>query len=115
MESQVRIEIVGLKDISCSPFPCDNTRSCGLYDCYPSGKLVVAFEALSTELREEFGDRVELRLTLIDDKIPPHIRDLLETQFPPLPIVLVNGCYVPVGRISLTLIGKEVEKVLSPG
>jgi hypothetical protein len=29
--------------------------------------------------------------------------------------VLVNGCYVPIGRISLTLIGREVEKVLSPG
>jgi hypothetical protein len=115
MESQVRIEIVGLKDISCSPFPCDNTRSCGLYDCYPSGKLVVAFEALSAELRQEFGDRVELRLTLIDDKIPPHIREILETYSPPLPIVLINGRYVPIGRISLTLIGREVEKVLSSG
>jgi hypothetical protein len=29
--------------------------------------------------------------------------------------VLINGRYVPIGRISLTLIGREVEKVLSSG
>jgi hypothetical protein len=75
----------------------------------------VAFEALSAELREEFGDKVELRLTLIDDMTPPHVREIIETHFPPLPIVLINGCYVPIGRISLPLIEKEVEKVLSPG
>jgi hypothetical protein len=112
MDAPVRIEIVGLKDLSCSPFPCDNTRSCGLYDCYPSGKLVVAYESLAHEIRSEFGDKVELRLTLIDDAIPPHIREILETHYPPLPIVLVNGRYVPMGRISLPLIQKEVEKVI---
>jgi hypothetical protein len=113
MDSPVRIEIVGLKDLACSPFPCDNTRSCGLYDCYPSGKLVVAYDALATEIRSEFGDRVELQLTLIDDTMPPHIREIIETHYPPLPIVLVNGRYVPMGRISLPLIQKEVEKVIS--
>jgi hypothetical protein len=113
MDSPIRIEIVGLKDLSCSPFPCDNTRSCGLYDCHPSGKLVVAFEALASEIGEEFGEKVELHLTLIDDTLPPHIREIIENNYPPLPIVLVNGRYVPIGRISLPLIQKEVEKALS--
>jgi len=113
MDIPVRIEIIGLKDLSCSPFPCDNTRSCGLYDCYPSGKLVVAFDVLATEIRSEYGGRVELQLTLIDDEIPPYIREIIEAQYPPLPIVLVNGRYVPMGRISLPLIQKEVERVLS--
>jgi hypothetical protein len=113
MDTPVRIEIIGLKDLSCSPFPCDNTRSCGLYDCYPSGKLVVAFDALATEIRSEYGGRVELQLTLIDEGIPPHIREIIEAQYPPLPIVLVNDKYVPMGRISLPLIQKEVERALS--
>jgi hypothetical protein len=111
MDAPVRIEIVGLKDLSCSPFPCDNTRSCGLYDCYPSGKLVVAFEALAAEIRKEYGAKVVMQLTLIDDDMPSRIREIIETQYPPLPIVLVNGRYVPMGRISLPLILKEVERV----
>jgi hypothetical protein len=111
MDAPVRIEIVGLKDLSCSPFPCDNTRSCGLYDCYPSGKLVVAFEALAEEIRKEYGAKVVMQLTLIDDDMPCHVREIIETQYPPLPIVLVNGRYVPMGRISLPLILKEVERV----
>jgi hypothetical protein len=113
MDAPVRIEIVGLKDLSCSPFPCDNTRSCGLYDCYPSGKLVVAFDALAKEIREEYGAGIELQLTLIDDGMPAHIREIIEAQFPPLPIVLINGRYVPMGRISLPLIQKEVERVFT--
>jgi hypothetical protein len=113
MVSCVRIEIVGLKDLSCSPFPCDNTRSCGLYDCYPSGKLVIAFNSLASEMRKEYGDRVELQLTLIDEAMPPHVKEIIEQRYPPLPIVLLNGRYVPMGRISLPLIQKEVEKALS--
>jgi hypothetical protein len=115
MDSSVRIEIVGLKDLACSPFPCDNTRSCGLYDCYPSGKLVVAYHALASEIRSEFGDRVELKLTLIDDAIPLYIREIIEVHYPPLPIVLINGRYVPMGRISLPLLEKELEKAISTG
>jgi hypothetical protein len=75
----------------------------------------VAFEALSAELAEEFGGRVDLRLTLIDDETPPHIREIIEIHFPPLPIVLVNGRYVPLGRISLPLIEREIEKCLRSG
>ena len=106
----VTIEIVGLKDISCSPFPCDNTRSCGLYDCYPTGKLVVAFDALADELRKEYGDRVVLTLTLIDAKVPPSVKEIIEEFSPPLPIILINGKYVPMGRISLPQVQKEIER-----
>ena len=75
MASLIHIEVIGLKDISCSPFPCDNTRSCGLYDCYPSGKLVVAFNALADEIQKEYGDRVAMTLTLIDDGVPPYVQE----------------------------------------
>ena len=110
MASPIHIEIIGLKDLSCSPFPCDNTRSCGLYDCYPTGKLVVAFDALADELKKEYGEGVALTLTLIDEGVPPHIEKVIEEHYPPLPIVLINGSYVPMGRISLPLILKELER-----
>jgi hypothetical protein len=115
MDYPIRVEVVGLKDISCSPFPCDNTRSCGLYDCYPSGKLVVAFDALAHEIRSEYAERVEMKLTLIDDGVPPHIEKIIEEHYPPLPIILVNGEYVPMGRISLPLLQVELERVISRG
>ncbi len=113
MDYPIRIEIIGLKDLSCSPFPCDNTRSCGLYDCYPSGKLVVAFEALAAEIRKEYPEKVEMKLTLIDDSLPTYIEKVIEENYPPLPIVLVNGEYVPMGKISLPLIEKEIERITS--
>lgn len=111
MDYPVRVEVIGLKDISCSPFPCDETRSCGLYDCYPTGKLVVAFDALAAEIKAEYADRVEMKLTLIDDGIPPYIEKIIEEHYPPLPIILVNGEYVPMGRISLPLLEKELERI----
>ena len=115
MDYPIRIEIIGLKDLSCSPFPCDNTRSCGLYDCYPSGKLVVAFEALASEIRKEYTEKVEMKLTLIDDGLPSYIEKVIEEHYPPLPIVLVNGEYIPMGKISLPLIEKEIERITSAG
>jgi hypothetical protein len=113
MAALITIEIVGLKDSSCSPFPCDMTRSCGLYDCYPTGKLLPAYEALQSELGKEYGERVAVRLTLVDKEIPGYIREILESQYPPLPIILVNGKLTHIGRISLPLIQKEIEKVIS--
>src|SRR5208337_3277263 len=74
MSDPVLVEIVGLKYSSCSPFPCDADRTCGLSECHPSGKLTKAFDALKTVIKEIYGDRVELRLTLIDDEVPAHIR-----------------------------------------
>jgi hypothetical protein len=53
---------------------------------------------------------VELKLTLIDDGAPGYIKKIIETDFPPLPIILVNGRVTRIGRISLDRIKKEIEK-----
>lgn len=112
MAATILVEVVGLKDSDCSPFPCDMTRSCGLYDCHPSGKLVPAFEALRKELAIQYGPAVEMRLVLIDEDMPGHIREIIASQYPPVPFVIMNGKLVPMGRISLPLMQKEIEKVL---
>lgn len=113
MAEIISIEVVGLKDASCSPFPCDMTRSCGLYECHPTGKLVPAFEALRKELTEQFGTAIEMRLVLIDEQIPDHVREIIAVHYPPIPFVIVNGRLIPMGRISLPLMQKEIEKILS--
>jgi len=110
MTGTVLIEIVGLKNSECSPFPCDENRSCGLSGCSPSGTLAVAFEELKKVLAAEYGNRVETKLTLIDNETPYHIRKIIESEFPPLPMVLVNGRITRIGRISLDRIKKEIEK-----
>jgi len=112
MAEIISIEVVGLKDSNCSPFPCDMTRSCGLYDCHPSGKLVPAFEALKKELGKQFGSVIEMRLVLIDDNVPEHIREVIASSYPPIPFVIINGALVPIGRISLPMMQKEIEKIL---
>jgi len=112
MTSTVSIEIVGLKNSECSPFPCDENRTCGLSACHPTGKLTSAFEALATELKKEYGDRVDLKLTLVDDYVPDYVKTLIETDYPPLPIVLVNGKLTRIGRIVFDRIKKEIEKEL---
>jgi hypothetical protein len=110
MTGTIALEIVGLKDIDCSPFPCDTNRTCGLSACHPSGKLIPAVEALKHALEAVYGNRVKVRLTLIDDTVPDHIRVILETEYPPLPIVLVNGRLTRIGRIALDRITAEIEK-----
>jgi len=110
MTEQVAIEIVGLRDSPCSPFPCDETRSCGLSECHPSGKLVPAYEALKNEILARYGDAVSVTLTLIDEEVPPHVRDIIADKYPPIPFVIINNSLVPMGRISLPLIVKEIEK-----
>lgn len=110
MAAQVIIEIVGLADSSCSPFPCDNTRSCGLDDCHPTGKLIPAFEALKKELTRQYGESIKITLTLIDKEIPSRIRDIIAESYPPIPFVIMDGTLVPMGRISLPLMQKEIEK-----
>ena len=69
MSDPIIVEIVGLKYSDCSPFPCDADRTCGLSECHPSGKLTKAFDALKAVIKETYGDRVDLRLTLIDDEV----------------------------------------------
>ncbi len=112
MQSPVTVEVIGLKDSSCSPFPCDDTRSCCLYDCHPTGKLVPAFIALKSALHEAYQDRIVVRLTLIDDEVPPHVKEIISENCPPIPIILINGRLTPIGRISLDKIRVEIEKCL---
>ena len=109
MSDTILVEIVGLKSSECSPFPCDADRTCGLSACYPSGRLVQAFDALRARLNETYGNRVEMRLTLIDEKVPDHIREILEKDYPPIPMVLVNGKLTRIGRIAADRITAEIE------
>ena len=113
MADRVTVEIVGFSYSECGPFPCDENRTCDLEDCAPYGALKAAFDALQARLSADFGDRVEARLTLLDEGVPDHIRALLERESPPLPLVLINGAWRPIGRISVGPIEKEVERALA--
>jgi hypothetical protein len=110
MTGTVHVEIVGLKTSECSPFPCDEDRTCGLSGCYLSGKLNDACRELENVLKAAYGDRVDLKLTLIDDCAPAHIRSIIEQDYPPIPMVLVNGRITRIGRIALDRIKQEIEK-----
>lgn len=112
MAGTVMVEIVGLKTSECSPFPCDENRTCGLEECYHSGKLVDAFRELKKVLEVSYGNRVDLKLTLIDAGAPGYIKEIIEREYPPIPMVLVNGQVTRIGRIALDRIKVEIEKVL---
>lgn len=112
MTGTVTVEIVGLKTSECSPFPCDENRTCGLTGCYLSGKLENAFAELKQVLGRVYGNRVDVQLTLIDNGVPDHIRTIIEKEYPPIPMVLVNGRLTRIGRISLDRIKNEIEKEL---
>jgi hypothetical protein len=49
---------------------------------------------------------------LIDNEMPGYVKEIIARECPPIPFVLINGGLVPLGRISLTLMKKEVEKFL---
>jgi len=112
MKPVVTIEVVGLKTSECSPFPCDENRTCGLFDCLHSGKLMDAFRELKVALEKTYGDRIDVRLTLIDDGAPDYIRTIIERDYPPIPMILVNGRVTKIGRITLDRIKAEIEKEL---
>jgi len=112
MAGTVHVEIVGLKTSECSPFPCDENRTCGLSGCYLSGKLNDAYKELKKVLAETYGNRVDLKLTLLDDGTPEYIRTIIEREYPPIPMVLVNGRVTKIGRITLDRIKAEIEKEL---
>ncbi|MDR2856095.1 MAG: hypothetical protein LBV40_08115 [Methanomicrobiales archaeon] len=99
MTENVILEIVGYKNMECSPFPCDSDRSCGLYDCAPTNALLPAVDALKKELHAEFGDAVKVTLTLLDDGVPDYIKNIYERDHPALPMILVQG--VPIDRKSV--------------
>ena len=73
------------------------------------GTLIRAFEVLEKELQKEYGDTVSLKLTLIDDEVPPYVEKIISEHFPPIPIILVNGKITPIGRVSLPLIKKRLK------
>lgn len=106
------VEVAGFSDTPCGPFPCNRERTCGLEACAPTENLFRAFESLKDALRSEFGDRVMLVLTPLDDGVPERIRRIVEIRHPPLPIILVNGEVTPIGRISLPRIREEICRVL---
>jgi len=110
--AEVIVEIVGFMESECGPFPCDETRSCGLETCYPSNSLMDAIGALRDELLDLYGDRVEVKTTLLDEAMPDHIRTIIEERHPPIPIILVNGRLTSIGRVSLDLIKEEIEYAL---
>lgn len=112
MAGTVTVEIVGFKTSECSPFPCDENRSCGLEECFHSGKLIDAFSALTNSLKTVYGDRVETKLTLLDEGTPAYIREIVEREHPPIPMVLVNGRVTKLGRIVLDRTKAEIEKAL---
>ncbi len=110
----VTVEVVGYRDSECSPFPCDDDRSCGLSACSPSNGLIPATEALRAKLKEEFPvDEITVQLTLIDDEVPDYIRELYEAEHPAIPMILINRKLFPIGRISLPQIRDAVRQVLS--
>ena len=112
MADPVTIEIIGFKNADCSPFPCNEERTCGLSECYPTNKLTAAYGALSAALKARYGDRVTLSLTLLDTGVPDRIRVIIAEHHPALPAVLVNGRVTPIGRIALERIAGEIEKNL---
>ena len=48
---------------------------------------------------------------VLDEGVPDYVKTIVEKHHPPLPIVLVNGNVTPLGRISLPLLQKEIEKI----
>jgi hypothetical protein len=113
MADTVRIEVIGFTQTFCSPFPCDETRTCGLDGCHPTGTLVPAFESLKKRVHDEYGSSVEVSLTLLDEGIPDRIRKIIEAEHPPLPIVLANGRVTKIGRIAYDRIKKEIDSIRS--
>ena len=110
MTEKITIEIIGYSEMECSPFPCDENRNCGLDDCAPTNALLPAVEVLKKELMVEFGESVEIILTLIDNSVPDYIKEIYEKEHPALPMILVQGTLIPIGRISLSLIVQAVRE-----
>lgn len=110
----VTVEVVGYRNSECSPFPCDEDRSCGLSACKPSNGLIPATEALRAKLKEEFPeDEIIVQLTLLDDGVPDYIREIYEAEHPAIPMILINRQLFPIGRISLPQIRDAINQVLS--
>jgi len=111
MHEEFIIEIIGYSDMECSPFPCNDERTCGLTTCAPTNQLGPAVNALHEALTQELGNHVQVLLTLIDKEVPDYIKKIYEEFHPALPIILINKKFVPVGRISYPRILEEIRKM----
>ncbi|NYT05582.1 MAG: hypothetical protein GKC04_04315 [Methanomicrobiales archaeon] len=109
----ITVEIIGFTDSPCGPFPCDDNRSCELEACAPTEKLLPACEALKNRLQELYGERVTVKITLLDNGVPEYVRAIIEEHQPPIPIVLINGKITPLGRISLPLLQRHLQPHLT--
>ncbi len=108
----ITVEVIGYQDSECSPFPCDDDRTCELSACKPSNKLVNATEALRNKIKEEFSQEIQVTLTLLDSGVPEYIRKIYEEKHPAIPMILINGELLPVGRISWSHIRDAVRRVI---
>jgi hypothetical protein len=106
MDVTMEVTIFGYAEGECGPFPCDAYRTCGLEECHPGGKFVDSCAALEKALKREYGDRIRLQMILLDEGIPDTLRPVIEDYHPAVPIVLVNGQLVPLGRVSLSHLRK---------
>jgi hypothetical protein len=113
MTEPLCIEIIGFSSAECGPFPCEPDRSCGLTECFPSGSLLPAVDALRHAIAARYGNRIVVTVTLLDDGVPDRVKAIIERSHPPLPIVMVDGRVAPIGRISYTRIAAEIEKALA--
>ena len=110
----IAIEVVGYKDSECSPFPCDENRTCELSSCNPSNKLIPATEALRTRLQEEFPtDNISIHLILLDEGVPDFVREIYEAEHPAIPMILINRKLFPIGRISWPQIRDAIRQTLT--
>ncbi|HMK15711.1 MAG TPA: hypothetical protein VK450_02195, partial [Methanomicrobiales archaeon] len=64
-------------------------------------------------LAARYGDRVTVTVTLLDDGVPGRVKVIIERSHPPIPIILLNGRVIPVGRISFTRIAGEIDALLA--
>jgi hypothetical protein len=113
VKGKVKLEIVGYQRSECSPFPCDENRTCGLINCAPTGELVTAYDALKVMVEKKFPNKTDMILTLIDKEVPEYIKDIYEHEHPAIPMVLINGNVIPVGRISWPHIRDAIYKELT--
>jgi hypothetical protein len=72
---------------------------------------MAAVDALRHKTAETFHDSVGITLTLLDDGIPDYIREIYESRHPPLPMILLNGDLLPIGRISWPQIEQAIRSL----
>ncbi len=108
----IPVEVIGFTYRPCSPFPCDDDRSCGLVECFQKETLKYAFPALEKALKEKYGDKVSVTLTSLDEGVPERVVKIIQEFQLPLPVILVDGKVVPVGAVSVPKISEYIDSAL---